>query len=250
MAYKRYTDEYVQAAEVGPFNSNGDSSTLDIFLGFEKQDDELLFDNMLKYGFNNIKVKTESWCKVNLIENDYTAAKIQLIIEPNVKEISRDCTITFYNNDFDAIDSDAKIKVKQNAAYYPYRYFYVNEQGILQDNNFSFNTNTNITTNNVVNYIQNNYLFNFKLGKSNKTNFVNDSTLSQFSILGTIQKADSTIVNLSDILEIISEQLYNENREIFKLKFKTSNIIAPSKLFILFFFVSFFSCYYSYWCTC
>lgn len=179
------------------------SKDLDFYLGFEKQDDEHSFDEMLNE-CTDITWDTASWCKVKLKIQDNTAYKITLNIEKNVVEEPRNCTVTFYNQSFDKNESDTKIVVQQQAAYYPFMFFNINNVNTLVAFPFQDNDETSrIQINNTIYNFDNNTLFNFKFGKQNLTNFISNNN---FSLSGTMLKSGSTTetVNISDVLEIVN----------------------------------------------
>lgn len=196
---------------------------MDFYLGFEKQDDEHSFNEMLNE-CSDIAWDTASWCNVKLKIQDNTAYKITLNIQKNEAEEPRNCTVTFYNQSFDKNESDTKIEIQQQGAFYPFIFFNINNANTLES--FPFNNNdetTNIQLNNTEYDLTSNELFNFKFGKKNKTNFL---TTNNFNLSGTMLKPGSTTetVNISDVLEIVN------TGDKFTLKIKNSRPVVKKNV--------------------
>lgn len=126
--YKKYDQENPPEINV-PANS-GIYTIQNYFLGLEKQDDSKKFKDIFIEDINpnkpGIKTKSESWCKnIELIPVDNTALAIKLEVEENTNFEDRSCYLTFYNDDFNVLETSPKIKVIQEKALYNYAYYSV-----------------------------------------------------------------------------------------------------------------------------
>ena len=186
MAYIKYTGD-IPEIEV-PAEGNLNIET-EYYIGLEKQDETLEFNNNLENEDDIIQNTFKDWCQIIYNRTDNTAKQIILQTKTNKQEQTRECIITFYNSDFPEESNDTKIKVIQQAAQYNYAYY--DKYETLQNTNYNSIETKEITNDLTINE----NIMIFKFGKKEIQNWIINS--SNYSLTGILDNK-----NLNDYFTI------------------------------------------------